>query len=1238
MQYFKHLILLTFSLIIFSCGSDTSSSDSSGIERPHTPFVFRSVLDKNPRMITFALTDEVWAAYSTNTCGLYKAWQGNVNFEGTVWTDTHGPQPTTIGNAYMENDVKDIWKLTNAKGADMKATINYKGHRYVGDGAEMMYELSAVGLDNPIQITEHPEASITDSNQPGFERLFTTKNVPEGFTVHFTFNTNSIIMEGNIDTDGTLTVNNKKEVLHGKINALELNGTLALNSNASTKFNTTFLANPLIINPLNLGLEEEEAEEGEVLHPGARLIAKSDCKTCHNKKVKTIGPAYLSVAKKYRTTADNIKLLASKVKGGGTGIWGNQIMNAHPDVSDADLESMVSYVLSLDAADEARAGVAPEIAQGKTSFSPVNDLKSSDLIPGCVTAIYPWKNLGNKIPKVSSSNKASMAGVMANFDNVGGSDFANLENDFVLIANGYLDITKSQKYAFRTWSDDGSVLYINDEKFVDNDGMHGVEYKENMAYLEKGIYKFRLEFMQGSGGRFLSLNWKPEDSDLWAIVPRSAIGHMKVQQSIIGDKTLPMANLIKIPGDKSALEGVHPAFTLTQARPDDFEPKVGGIDFMSDGKMVVSTWDPNGSVYVVENHASGDPSKMTAKLIAHGLAEPLGLKVVDDRIFVMQKQEITELVDTDKDGVTDEYRTLCKDWTVSANFHEFGFGLEEKDGYLYAALATAIEPGGASAVQVANRGSVLKVNIETGEREFIAHGLRTPNGVGLGYGGSIYIADNQGDWLPASKIVEVTDGAFFGSRSVDFEGTAGLKEKPPVVWLPQDEIGNSPSTPLSLNVGPYKNQMIHGEVTNGGVKRVFVEEVEGVKQGALFRFTQGMEAGVNRIRWSPDGALYIGGIGAPGNWQANQGLNWFGLQRLEYNGKTAFEMLAVRVKSNGMEIEFTEPLQEGDGWQPESYEVSQWYYKPTADYGGPKLDERDLKVKSATVSEDRKKVFIELDGMKEGHVVYIRLRNKFISSTGQSLWSPECWYTLNKISKNNPGIVKAAPFTIANNTLTPVEKAQGWELLFDGKKIDHFRNFKKQTVGTGWIVDNGTIHLNAQPRSDGSWQAEDGGDLITDKAYENFDLKLEWKIGNCGNSGIIFNAVEDDKYDHVWQTGPEMQILDNSCHPDTKYETHRAGDLYDMITTKYITVNPAGQWNQIRIVSNKGKVKFYQNGYEVVNFEMHNEKWMDMIANSKFNGEKDPDMIDFGKAKKGHIALQDHGDKVWYRNIKIKVL
>ncbi|MEL6922803.1 MAG: glycosyl hydrolase, partial [Bacteroidota bacterium] len=405
-----------------------------------------------------------------------------------------------------------------------------------------------------------------------------------------------------------------------------------------------------------------------------------------------------------------------------------------------------------------------------------------------------------------------------------------------------------------------------------------------------------------------------------------------------------------------------------------------------------------GSVFIVDGVQGGDPAQISVKTIAKGCAEPLGLKVVDDAIYVLQKQELTKLMDTDGDDVIDVYETVSNQWRASANFHEFAFGLVYKDNHFYATLATAIEPGGASTnPQIPDRGKVVKIHKETGATSFIAHGLRTPNGIGIGVDDEIFIADNQGDWLPASKIVHVSDGAWFGSRSVDFEGTASLTEKKPVVWLPQNEIGNSPSTPTYINVGPYKGQMIHGEVTHGGVKRVFVEKVDGEYQGALFRFSQGFEAGVNRIVWGPDNALYVGGVGSTGNW-GHAGKLSYGLQRIAYNNKPTFEMLAVRAQPDGIEIELTEPLAADAGNDKTGYEVSQWYYLPTENYGGPKLDEKRLNVRSVSVSDDRKKVKLQLDGMQSNHVVYLRLNPDIIkSASGNALWTTECWYTMNRI-------------------------------------------------------------------------------------------------------------------------------------------------------------------------------------------------------------------------------------------------
>jgi cytochrome c len=1133
----------------------------------------------------------------------------------------------------MVNNYKNPWFVIKESGDTVQMSYNYKGHRFVNGKVELMYQLNSSDFEKPISIFEEIESSTSDSKQPKLERKFTTNDVPASLKVGMKFNVSSIVAESNIDTDGKMTISSKEDVKIDNASLINYDGYLILNNNASTKFNVSFVNTPTISNQNVAGgvSADEEGENVGELPEGLKLIAKSDCKTCHNKNLQTIGPAYVAIAKKYKTTPENVSLLSKKVKLGGSGIWGEQAMTPHADLADEIITEMVTYILSLDKDTESEEPKETEAAV--LTMDPIPNIKEEDMLPGAVVKIYDIGGGLEKMPTIKASQKPKHAGVLPNFDNLSGNDFKDLKDNFALVANGYLKIDTTGTYTFHIWSDDGSIVYINDKKVMDNDGLHGAEYKEVSIQMKKGYYPLKFDFFQGSGGSFLSLNWKkPGDAD-FEVIPDFNIYHSKESQSLLKDYKLPMANISKIPGDEYPLMDVHPSFDLSQARTNDFKPKVGGMDFKSDGRLVVSTWDAAGSVYILENVESGDSTKITYKRIAFGLAEPLGVKVVGDTIYVMQKQEMTRLIDTNGDDIIDEYQTLCDDWLVSANFHEFGFGLEYKDGYFYGTLATAINPGGASTQpQIQDRGKVIKVNKNTGELSFVASGLRTPNGIGIGYNGEIYVADNQGDWLPASKIVHVRDGAWFGSRSVDPEGTKDKKEDLPVVWLPQDEIGNSPSTPSYLNIGPYKNQMIHGEVTHGGIKRVFVEEVNSQQQGCVFRFIQGLEAGVNRIVWGPDGALYVGGIGNPGNWGQNGKLH-YGLQRLAFNGKSTFEMLAVRAKTNGVEIEFTEALQPGDGWNPDHFEIKQWYYKPTIEYGGPKLDEKKMKVKSSTVSDDGKKVFLEIDGLKDNHMVYVHLKKHFISEAGNSVWSTEAWYTMNQLPKGNLGVVKKSPFTFANNTLNEAEKKAGWKLLFDGKNISEFRNFRKKTIGKSWVINDESIHLEAKPNKDGNWQAPDGGDIITDKSYENFEFVVEWKISNCGNSGIIFNVVEDDKYDYVWQTGPEMQVLDNTCHPDTKYVTHRAGDLYDMIACKYYTVKPAGEWNEARIKSLNGKVQFWLNGFNVVTFEMHNDDWKQMVAKSKFK-----DMPDFGVSKNGHISLQDHGDKVWFRNIKIREL
>ncbi len=215
----------------------------------------------------------------------------------------------------------------------------------------------------------------------------------------------------------------------------------------------------------------------------------------------------------------------------------------------------------------------------------------------------------------------------------------------------------------------------------------------------------------------------------------------------------------------------------------------------------------------------------------------------------------------------------------------------------------------------------------------------------------------------------------------------------------------------------------------------------------------------------------------------------------------------------------------------------------------------------------------------------------------------------------------------------------GWITLFDGKTTNGWHSYGKDHVGSAWKVENGVLHLDAASKKDAK---AEGGDMVTNDEFENFDLKLEWKISPKGNSGIIFYVKDDAaKYPNTYNTGLEMQVLDNGSptvlgHPDGKLYSHRAGDLYDLIASKE-AAKPAGQWNAAEIIANKGKLDFYLNGVHTLSTTMWNDTWGKMIAISKFKASE-KDMQDFSTFKKGKIALQDHGDEVWYRNIKIRKL
>jgi len=248
------------------------------------------------------------------------------------------------------------------------------------------------------------------------------------------------------------------------------------------------------------------------------------------------------------------------------------------------------------------------------------------------------------------------------------------------------------------------------------------------------------------------------------------------------------------------------------------------------------------------------------------------------------------------------------------------------------------------------------------------------------------------------------------------------------------------------------------------------------------------------------------------------------------------------------------------------------------------------------------------------------------SSGFKKIFVVSIFFVLTMAGCNSPGDKST------DTSITPdQQKDSDWEFLSNSRNGWH--TYGKDSVGKAWKLEDSAWHLDASVKSD--WQTKDGGDIVTDKEYENFDLELDWKISEGGNSGIMIYVHEDTaKYKYPWESGPEIQVADNEKNEDGKIYKSRAGDIYELVpSTSEKFVKPAGQWNHMKIVANRGKLDFYMNGEHVLSTTLWDDAWRKSIEGTKFKA-----MPGFGTFKKGKIGLQDHGADVWYRNIKIKKL
>ncbi len=231
--------------------------------------------------------------------------------------------------------------------------------------------------------------------------------------------------------------------------------------------------------------------------------------------------------------------------------------------------------------------------------------------------------------------------------------------------------------------------------------------------------------------------------------------------------------------------------------------------------------------------------------------------------------------------------------------------------------------------------------------------------------------------------------------------------------------------------------------------------------------------------------------------------------------------------------------------------------------------------------------------------------------------------------------VAAAPAQPVMNALTAEEKAAGWELLFDGTSFAGWKRYNHDSIGPLWTIHDGVIVCDGKGLTEGTKDSKDtGGSLMTTRQFGNFELVADWKLSPGGNSGILYHVVENKKYQHDYETGPEYQVMDDGGWKDKLNEAQKVGSNYDMFPAPANKkVNPVGEWNTAKIVYNNGHVEHWLNGEKTVEFEEGSAPYKEAFKKSKW--VKYPD---WNKSRVGAISLQDHGAPVYFRNIKIHVL
>lgn len=450
--------------------------------------------------------------------------------------------------------------------------------------------------------------------------------------------------------------------------------------------------------------------------------------------------------------------------------------------------------------------------------------------------------------------------------------------------------------------------------------------------------------------------------------------------------------------------------------PRGVELEVGGLDVLPDGRPILCT--RRGEVYIVDGASDTPATGARWTLFASGLQEPLGLRAREEpdglAVYMAQRAELTRLLDSDRDGDADEFQTVCDAWRLSGNYHEYAFGPEiDRDGNFWVTLNLAHDSGDGTVMgaPVPTRGWAVRISPD-GAMHKVADGLRSPDGIGIFADGQMFYTDNQGDYVATNKLSPLYEGSFHGHQASlkhrdgwenwQAKGLAVPEITPPAVWFPYQKMGQSASD-LMLDTtagrfGPFAGQLFVGDQTHALVMRVFLERVggeAGVYQGACFPFRGGFASGVHRLRFAPDGSLFVGMTDR--GW-GSTGPKRFGLQRLIWTGRTPFDILAMRAVPDGFELEFTRDL-DGASLADARFRMTSYTYRYHPQYGSP--EEGTMELRLTAEPAGARLVRLRVEPLRTGHVHELHIEGLTAPDDAGGARVPllhgRAYYTLNAV-------------------------------------------------------------------------------------------------------------------------------------------------------------------------------------------------------------------------------------------------